>query len=127
MKNMLLILLITSASGCASIINGTSQQISVRSNVPDTEIYANEQLIGTNSAITSFKKKKEYVLTARKSGCTDANVIAQKSFDPTSLLGILIDFGLVSMLIVDGAATGAWNQFDQTNYIIDPICYKNTT
>lgn len=127
MKFIFNLVILASISGCASIINGTSQQISVRSNVPNTEIYANEQLIGTNSAITSFKKKKEYVLTARKVGCTDANVIAQKSFDPTSLLGILIDFGIVSMLIVDGAATGAWNKFDQTNYIIDPICSKNTT
>jgi hypothetical protein len=41
---------------------------------------------------------------------------------PLTLLGVLIDFGVISVLVVDGAATGAWAQFDQTTYLIDPRC-----
>ncbi|UVS61353.1 MULTISPECIES: hypothetical protein [Nitrosomonas] len=47
---------------------------------------------------------------------------ASKSFDATTLLGIWLDFGIITVLMIDGAATGAWKKFDQTSYIIDPQC-----
>jgi len=123
MKITTMILLFTFAlSGCASIINGSTQQISVNSNDRDAEIYANNMHIGTGSAVTSFKKKEEYVITARKEGCNDATMVASKSFDATTLLGILIDLGLISILLVDGAINGAWNKFDQTHYTLSPSC-----
>ena len=114
-------------SGCASMFHGTTQQVSVRSNVPDAKIYANEEYIGTGNGVTTFKKKNDYILTARKDGCNDTSVIPTKSFDATTLLGVLIDFGLITVLLVDGAATGAWNQFDKTNYMIDVQCDAVTT
>lgn len=126
MKKIALALCITSVmSGCASMFHGSSQQISIRSNQPDTELYVNEMLIGKGNAITSFKKKEDYVITARKEGCNAVSLPAQKSFDATTLLGIFIDFGIISILVIDGAATGAWNKFDQTSYIIDPQCPVN--
>jgi hypothetical protein len=87
-----------------------------------TDLYVNEAYIGKNSGVTTFKKKKDYVITARKEGCTDASYPASKSFDATTLLGVLIDFGIISVLVIDGAATGAWQQFDQTSYVLDPVC-----
>lgn len=109
-------------TGCASMFHGSSQQIAIRSNQPDADLYVNEMLIGKGNAITSFKKKEDYIITARKDGCSAVSLPAQKSFDSTTLLGILIDFGLISILVVDGAATGAWQKFDQTSYVIDPQC-----
>jgi len=111
-----------SLSGCAAMFHGSTQQVAVRSNVPGTEIYANEAYIGKDNGVTTFQKNKNYMLTARKAGCTDVNVPASKSFDAITLLGVLIDLGLVSVLLIDGAATGAWQQFDQTSYVIDPRC-----
>lgn len=109
-------------NGCASMFHGSSQQVSIRSNQPDTEIYVNEMLLGKGNVVTSFKKKENYMITARKEGCNAVTVPASKSFDATTLLGVFIDFGIISILVVDGAATGAWNKFDQTSYIIDPQC-----
>lgn len=109
-------------SGCASIINGSSQQIAIRSNQPDADLYVNEALIGKGNAMTVFQKKQDYVITARKDGCNAVSMPVQKSFDATTLLGVLIDFGIISVLVVDGAATGAWKKFDQTSYVIDPQC-----
>ncbi len=40
---------------------------------------------------------------------------------------MLIDFGLITLLLIDDAATGAWNQFDKTKYMIDMQCYAVTT
>lgn len=104
------------------MFHGTSQQVFVRSNVPGTDLYANEAYIGKGNGVALFEKRNNYTITARKKGCADVSVPASKSFDGTTLLGVLIDFGLISVLIVDGAATGAWQQFDQTSYVLDPRC-----
>lgn len=108
--------------GCASMFNGASQQVAIRSNIDGTKLYVNEAYVGQNSGVTTFKKKKNYVITARKEGCTDSSFPASKSFDATTLLGILIDFGIITIFVVDGAGTGAWEQFDQTSYVLDPVC-----
>ena len=126
MKNSLIKAAVVSsivlASGCASMFNGSSQQVSIRSNVDGAMLYVNEGFIGKESGVTTLKKKKDYHIVARKDGCTDSSVQASKSFDATTLLGVLIDFGVITVLLVDGVGTGAWQQFDQTSYVLDPVC-----
>lgn len=109
-------------SGCATMFNGSTQQVAIRSNQPDVDLYVNEAYIGRGNGVTTFRKKEEYTITARKEGCDAVTIPVSKSFDATTLLGILIDFGLISILVVDGAGTGAWKKFDQTSYVIDPRC-----
>jgi hypothetical protein len=115
-------LLSSSLSGCAAMFHGTTQQVAIRSNVPGTELFVNEAYVGKDNAVTTFQKSKNYMITARKAGCTDTTVPASKSFDAITLLGVLIDLGIISVLLIDGAATGAWQQFDQTSYVVDPRC-----
>lgn len=97
-------------------------RISIRSNVDDANLYVNEAYIGKGNGVTTFHKNKNYTIVARKEGCSDGTAIPTKSFDALTLLGILIDLGIISILVVDGAATGAWKQFDQTSYVVDPRC-----
>ena len=111
-------------SGCAAMFNGTSQQVSIRSQDPDAEIYVNDMLLGHGNVITSFKKKENYTITVKRADCYSVTVPVSKSFDATTLLGIFIDFGVVSILVVDGVGTGAWQKFDQSAYIVDPLCKK---
>jgi hypothetical protein len=107
---------------CAAMFHGTKQQITLRSNDPDAELFVNEASVGKGNAVAVFKKNQNYVITVKKEGCEPFSIPAVKSFDPVTLLGVLIDFGVISILVVDGAATGAWSQFDQTAYVIDPKC-----
>ena len=111
-------------SGCAAMFNGTSQQVSIRSQDPDAEIYVNDMLLGHGNVITSFKKKENYTITVKRADCYSVTVPVSKSFDATTLLGIFIDFGVVSILVVDGVGTGTWQKFDQSAYIVDPLCKK---
>lgn len=111
-------------TGCAAMFHGSTQQVAIRSNVVGTELFVNEAYVGKDNGVTTFQKSKNYVITARKAGCTDTTVPASKSFDALTLLGFPIDFGVISILLIDGAATGAWQQFDQTSYVIDPRCTK---
>lgn len=118
---MCIILTITTA-GCATMFHGATQMVSVRSNVEDAKLYVNEAYIGKGTGVTTFYKNKSYTIVARKAGCSDGTAIPTKSFDAVTLLGILLDFGIISILVVDGACTGAWTQFDQTSYVVDPQC-----
>ena len=71
---------------------------------------------------------------AKKQGCADNLVQTQNSFDAVSLLGFFLDFGVISMLVVDWAATGAMWKTDPLVYHVTPICdtpqsarHRNTT
>ena len=108
--------------GCASMFHGTTQQINIRSNDDDVKFYVNEAYVGKGSGVFTVKKSKEYTITAKKDGCDAVTIPLSKSFDATTLLGIFIDLGIISILVVDGAANGAWQQFDQTSFVIDPKC-----
>jgi hypothetical protein len=107
-----------SLQGCASMFHGTTQQIGIRSNVSGTEIYANEAYVGKDNGVTAFHKNQNYTITARKVGCDATTVPVSKSFDAITLLGIFVYF---IPIIIDGA-TGAWQEFDQTSYVVDPHC-----
>lgn len=113
---------IVMSTGCATMFNGSGQTINIRSNDEAAKLYVNDQYLGKHSTAMEFKKKQNYVIKAAKDGCEPAVVQAEKSFDPTTLLGVLVDWGLISILVVDGAGTGAWQKFKQTSYVLDPKC-----
>ncbi len=121
-KIAVLILCISQLNGCAAMFNGTSQQVSIMSKDPNAQIYVNDALLGTGNVVTSFKKKKDYTISVSQKGCKTTLIPVSKSFDATTLLGVFIDFGIVSILVVDGLGTGAWQQFDQDVYRVDANC-----
>lgn len=104
------------------MFHGASDNINIRSNDDNVKIYLNEAYIGKNSAVTTINKKDDYVIRVSKKGCSDKTVPITRSFDPLTLLGAFIDFGIITILVVDGVATRAWHKADQTSYVIDPEC-----
>jgi hypothetical protein len=61
-------------------------------------------------------------LRAEKEGCESTTSTTTESFDPTSLLGIFIDFGLIS-IPVDMISGAAW-KIEPTTYTLTPVCSK---
>jgi hypothetical protein len=104
------------------MFHGSNDQIAVRSNEPGTRIFIDEMEVGVDNAIYAVPKKGNHAIRVSKTGCADATVPIKYSFDATSLLGVLLDFGIVSMLVVDGVGTGAISKADQTSYIVTPNC-----
>ena len=107
---------------CAAIFHGTKDTLTIRSREAGTTIYVNEIEVGREQAVTLVSKDTDAVIRVSKPGCTDASVPVPTSFDPVSLLGLILDLGLVSMLVVDYAATGAITRAAQTNFIVTPSC-----
>lgn len=89
------------------MFNGTSDTLYIRSNDPDATILVNEKTLGTGEVVYKAKKKEDHVIKVSKSGCQTVARPVETQFDAVSLLGILIDFGIISILAVDWGATGA--------------------
>jgi hypothetical protein len=106
------------------MFSGTKATVSIHSEEPDSQIFVNNVSVGKNTAIVPLSKKGYHTIRVSKEGCTDAVATTGSQFDATSLLGILIDFGIVSMLIIDGAATGAITDIEPKNYIVTPTCNR---
>lgn len=108
-------------SGCAYMFRGTSDQIHVSSADHNAMIYFDNVLIGRGSAPATAKRGQTHTIVAKKEGCSDHSVQTTDKFDGISLLGLLLDLGIISILIVDNA-TGAMWKTEPLTYYVNPIC-----
>lgn len=122
--NILLIFQILFISSCASILKGTDETIYVRSEVPDTKLYLNNELLGTGIGQTTIEKKrlKSAKLIAVKDGCRTAIADIETRLDSTTLLGLFLDMGIVSILIVDWGLYGSVSEAKKLSYVLNPKC-----
>src|SRR6202158_4292153 len=123
---VLVLVLLLESSSCAYLFHGTSDQINIYSGDPQARLYLNDQLIGVGNATATVDRDVHYQLTAKAPGCTDQTLTTGDKFDPTSLLGIFVDLGLISILVIDMAASGAaWKTYP-LSYTVTPICLAAT-
>ena len=124
---MLVIILTVISFGCATIFHGTKDTISVRSEEEGTKIYIDEELVGKNSSVSMVRKKGEHIIRVSKEGCIDVTRPIPYSFDGTTLLGLFLDLGIITILVVDWLATGAITSASQNNFVLSPDCSKKTS
>lgn len=122
LTRMLIIVLAIQLTGCAAMFHGSNDQVTVTSGDPEAKLYVDATYLGKGSGTTFVKRNTVHTVFARKNGCADGIVQTQTSFDSVSLLGILIDFGVISMLVVDWGATGAMWKTDPLLYSVTPNC-----
>ncbi|MBI3585445.1 MAG: hypothetical protein HY096_16035 [Nitrospinae bacterium] len=130
MKKMIAVIVVISffVSSCAAMFHGTKESIHVRSEESDTSFFVNERSIGKGtSAVTTVPKNKlkSVVLRAEKEGCNTKSSPIETEFDSITLLGVLLDLGIVSILVIDWGATGAVTKASQTDYVLTPECHKS--
>lgn len=110
MKSSFALTLLLSASllsGCASMLNGEHQVITVKTE-PDTEIFINDRYAGKGFAKQKLPRDKQHTVKVVKEGCEDNGLITQPDFNETSLLGLFVDFGLIS-IPTDFLTGAAWD------------------
>ncbi len=107
-------------TGCASTIKGTQDTITVNSLEKDTLIYIDGVKRGYDDAIAQVKRGETHTIKVTKAGCEDLVIHTGESFDPTTLLGILIDFGVITIPI-DLISGAAWKT-EPTIYTVTPVC-----
>lgn len=96
-------------SGCATIIKGTSQDISIQSNPSNAKVVVKatggvEVFSGMTPATAKLSKKKEYTVTVSLDGYKDGTVMVSQGFEAWTIGNILCG-GIIGLIIdaVDGA------------------------
>lgn len=97
--------------GCATIIKGTNQDISIQSNPSNAKVIVKtiggvEVWSGTTPASVKLSRKKEYVVTIQLSGYKDVNVQLDQRFEVWAL-GNLICGGVLG-IVVDAVSGAIW-------------------
>jgi len=92
--------------GCAAMINGTYDTITINSLEPGTKIFVDGVPRGLDTATVQVKRGDPHVIKAEKPGCEPLLVETGEAFDSISLLGFFVDFGMFSIPIdlISGAA-----------------------
>ena len=93
-------------SGCASMFNGNQQVVTIKTD-KDTEIFIDERYVGKGYSKRSLTRDEPHVLRVEQGNCSQS-ITTQARFNKVSLLGFLLDLGLVS-LPVDFMSGAAWN------------------
>lgn len=118
----IVLVFVANTTGCALMFHGKSDQIRMQSQSSDAVLYLDGVQIGKGTATATVQRGQKYTLTAKKNGCSDSSPLQTGSkFDEVSLLGILIDWGLISILLVDNLSGALWKA-DPLVYTVSPIC-----
>lgn len=110
----LLVVIATMMSGCATIISGTSQAITIESNPPGAFVTIGEQS-GMTPVTLQVPKGKNYPVEVTR-GRQRRVVSLNRELDPYTLLNIIPPFW--PGFIVD-AASGAISHYDPTVIFVD--------
>jgi len=111
---------------CATILHGSSERVEILSSSSDTQVFVNDVYRGMagpeNPLEVTIPKRGRVTFVGKKANCTSGEHIVRRSVDPATFLGILIDGGLISILLVDIVGTNAFVHADQTSYILELEC-----
>ncbi len=110
---------LTLLGSCASIIHGTHDTVTVNSLEKGTTIYIDGVARGTDTATADVRRGKPHTIKVEKDGFQPVTIETTEEFDPTTLLGIFIDFGIIS-IPVDLISGAAWKQAP-TAYTVTPL------
>lgn len=98
---------LSALTGCASMLNGDHQVVTVKTE-PDTEIFINDRYMGKGYAKQKLLRDKQHQVRVAKAGCKERTLTTQPDFNETSLLGLMIDLGLIS-IPTDFLTGAAWD------------------
>jgi len=106
MKLFSIFLAVILLSGCASMLNGQQQVVTIKTD-KDTEIFIDDRYVGKGYSKRSLSRDEPHVLRVEQGNCSHS-ITTQARFNKMSLLGFVLDLGLVS-LPVDFMSGAAWN------------------
>lgn len=100
------------STGCATILKGKYQSLSVMSDPADARVTINGSLVGKTPLVTRVNGTKEQVVEVSKEGYSTRSLVITTSVGAGWIIADVL-CGLIP-LIVD-AATGDWNSLDNSN------------
>jgi hypothetical protein len=102
----------SSVLGCATIISGTSQAISIDSNVPGANVAIEGSLVGVTPFSGKVKRQREAVALVSHEGYVAQPLTLTTSFNPVAILSIVWDYSTTDCL------TGACWEYAPNSYYV---------
>ena len=103
------------STGCASIVTGGKQPITINSNVPGAVVAVNGQRIGTTPYVGEIKRDSATNVTVSKIGYFPQTIVLATTLEPWFWGNILL--GGVFGSSTD-AGTGAMNKYAPDSYVV---------
>lgn len=100
-------------SGCASIISGTSQAVTIDSNVQGATVIIEGSSVGVTPFTGKIPRKRESVAVVSKPGYTTQSITLTTSFNPVAILSIVWDYSTTDCL------TGACWEYAPNSYYVN--------
>lgn len=107
---LLTILIMITLVGCAGIINGTSQSVTINSTPEDAEVYIDGELRGTTPLTVKLKKNRYDTIMVKKKGYKTLTKPLSKAYDGTAILNIFWDSSTTDFI------TGAAYEYEPNSY-----------
>ena len=101
-------------TSCGALFTGTSEQITIDSNVKKATVKFDGVKMGSTPMSTKVKKSFDGIVTVEADGYEEERFQFQKSFNAISILNLTNIFGWAIDLV-----TGAINKFDMKGYDIE--------
>ncbi len=113
---------VLSLSSCAAIFNGSKKRVNITSSTPESKIYVDGILVGTDNASVKLKRKQDHSIVVKKDGCKSQIVSLDKEFQ----IGWVFLYLFVNpFAIITDAPTGAWFGFDKSQVVVPELdCNK---
>ena len=113
-----LVSLLTTFSGCGTIVHGNDQKIHVTSAPSGAEVLYEGAVRGITPTDVAIKRRPlKNVLTLRKEGYEEAQLVVKNGVSLWALLGNIV-FGGVPGWVID-AATGSFGATYQDSFTVD--------
>lgn len=126
LKIFLSFVLVFNLISCATIINGSTENVSIFASAEGTQVFINEVFMGKagpdEPVEVTIPKRGRVEFAGKKEGCEDGEEVVRRTVDPTTFLGLFIDLGLVSILFVDILGTNAFVHANQKSYVLELNC-----
>lgn len=85
-------------NGCATIVSGKSQDITVRSTPPGADILIDGTVAGTTPMVVNLVRKKRHEIQLKKAGYSDVSRATTRGFN-WWFLGNLIFGGIIGLIV----------------------------
>jgi len=102
MKKVLLIVLVLTmlfvVSGCATVLKGSKQSVSIDSNPAGAEVFVDGSRVGTTPVAVDLKKNKHSSIKVIKDGYEPQQQPLQKEYDMISILNAFWDWSTTDLI-----------------------------
>ena len=126
MNKIMVLLLSVSLAGC-SCFSGTKEMVTVTTNVPNSEIFANGEKVGEGKADFFAKRNKNVQLMVRAEGYSPEYRYIYNSFSTAGILDIIGTF--IFILPFVGLLTPGAHTLNENNIALElmPLSYQQNT